>query len=109
MYMSQTAKSVTMLIRGPSLEAGCRNTSSTGSSRPRTSRSGPAPRSSNTVGEDGHLSGLELLDKRTDETETVTCDRMCCFIGATPRTDWLEEAGIARDDHGFILSGPDLR
>lgn len=35
---------------------------------------------------------------------------MCCFIGATPpRTDWLEEAGIARDDHGFILSGPDLR
>ena len=37
-----------------------------------------------------------------------TCDRMCCFIGATPRTEWLEEAGIARDDHGFILSGPDL-
>ncbi len=58
-----------------------------------------------TVGEDDHLSGLVLLDKRTNETETVSCDRMCCFIGATPRTDWLEEAGIARDDHGFILVG----
>ena len=33
---------------------------------------------------------------------------MCCFIGATPRTDWLEEAGIARDDYGFVLSGPDV-
>jgi thioredoxin reductase (NADPH) len=34
---------------------------------------------------------------------------MCCFIGAQPRTDWLEDAGIARDDHGFVLAGPDLR
>ena len=60
------------------------------------------------MAEDGHLSGLVLLDKRTEDTETVTCDRMCCFIGAMPRTDWLEEAGIARDDYGFVLSGPDV-
>ena len=109
MYMSQTAKSVTMLIRGPSLEAGM--------SQYLVDRILKTPNITvrtctevvDTVAEDGHLSGLVLLDKRTGETETVTCDRMCCFIGATPRTDWLEEAGIARDDHGFILSGPDLR
>ena len=33
---------------------------------------------------------------------------LCCFIGATPRTDWLDGV-VARDDHGFILAGPDLR
>lgn len=109
MYMSQTAKSVTMLIRGPSLEAGM--------SQYLVDRINRAPNIAvrtctevvDTVSDDGHLSGLVLFDKRSEQTETVTCDRMCCFIGATPRTDWLEEAGIARDDHGFILSGPDLR
>ena len=34
-------------------------------------------------------------------------DRLCCFIGAEPRTDWL--GVVAKDDHGFILSGPDLK
>jgi thioredoxin reductase (NADPH) len=29
------------------------------------------------------------------------------FIGAAPRTDWLAGT-ICRDDHGFILAGPDL-
>ncbi len=29
------------------------------------------------------------------------------FIGASPRTDWLGEA-VARDDHGFVLTGPDI-
>ena len=108
MYMAQTAKSVTMLIRGSSLEAGM--------SQYLVDRIVKAPNITvrtctevvDTVAEDGHLSGLVLLDKRTDETETVSCDRMCCFIGATPRTDWLEEAGIARDDYGFVLSGPDV-
>lgn len=109
MFMSETAKSVTMLIRGPSLEAGM--------SQYLVDRILKAPNITvrtctevcDTVEEDGHLAGLVLVDRRTDERETVTCDRLCCFIGAMPRTDWLEEAGIARDDHGFILSGPDLR
>ncbi|MGZ8808464.1 MAG: FAD-dependent oxidoreductase [Mycobacterium sp.] len=109
MYMSQTAKSVTMLIRGASLEAGM--------SQYLVDRILKTPNITvrtctevvDTAADDDHLTGLVLLDKRTGERETVTCDRMCCFIGATPRTDWLEEAGIARDDHGFILSGPDLR
>ena len=62
-----------------------------------------------TCGEDEHLSGLWLEDKRTGEREKVACGRLCCFIGAAPRTKWLEDAGIARDDHGFILTGPDLK
>ena len=29
------------------------------------------------------------------------------FIGAQPRTDWLEDV-LARDERGFVLTGPDL-
>jgi thioredoxin reductase (NADPH) len=27
------------------------------------------------------------------------------FIGADPETDWLESCGVARDAHGFVLTG----
>ena len=57
---------------------------------------------------DDHLEKLALINNRTDETEEVTCTRMFIFIGAAPRTDWLDGV-LARDDHGFILTGPDLR
>ena len=60
------------------------------------------------VGEDDHLTGLVLFDKRSGEKETVQADRLCCFIGAEPRTDWLNGV-VARDDHGFVLAGPDLK
>jgi thioredoxin reductase (NADPH) len=109
MYMAETAKSVTMLIRGPSLEAGMSQYLVDRIVKKPNITVRTCTEVKDTVAEDGHLSGIVLFDKQSGQTETVRCDRMCCFIGATPRTDWLEEAGIARDDHGFILSGPDLR
>ena len=48
---------------------------------------------------------------------TLTCDSeeremvvtsLFAFIGAEPRTDWLANV-LQRDDHGFILTGPDLK
>ena len=35
-------------------------------------------------------------------------DACFVFIGAVPRTDWLEGV-VARDDYGFILAGPEVR
>ena len=61
-----------------------------------------------TLGADDHLTGLVLQDTQSGERTTVHCTRMCCFIGAEPRTSWLDGV-LARDNHGFILSGPDLR
>ena len=61
-----------------------------------------------TVGEDDHLSSLVLLDRRSGERTTVSCGRMCCYIGATPRTGWLDGV-LALDDRGFVLAGPDLK
>ena len=49
-----------------------------------------------------------LENKQTGERDTVPASRLCCFIGATPRTKWLDGI-VARDDRGFILAGPDMR
>jgi thioredoxin reductase (NADPH) len=107
MFMSRSAKSVTLLVRGPSLEASMsyyliRQIEKNDNITVRT-----CTEVVDTLGEDDHLTGLVLFDKQSGEKETVSCDRLCCFIGAAPRTDWLDV--VAKDDYGFILSGPDLK
>ncbi|HYG63415.1 MAG TPA: FAD-dependent oxidoreductase [Thermoanaerobaculia bacterium] len=59
-------------------------------------------------GED-HLEELVLAREDGDESarETVPARSLFVFIGAQPRTGWLEGV-VERDEHGFILSGPDL-
>jgi len=41
------------------------------------------------------------------EERRASAQSMFVFIGAAPRTDWLEGA-VKRDQRGFILSGPDV-
>ncbi len=54
-----------------------------------------------------HLEQLTLRDSNTGETRTVDTQWLFVFIGAAPLTDWLDGV-VLRDDHGFILTGPDL-
>jgi len=107
MYMSRTAKSVTLLVRGPSLEASMSHYLIQQIERNDNITVRTCTEVIDAPGEDDHLTGLVLFNKQTGERETVECDRMCCFIGAEPRTDWLDV--VAKDEHGFILSGPDLK
>ncbi|OFJ54281.1 response regulator [Mycolicibacterium grossiae] len=109
MKMAEKAKSVTILCRGPRIEDSMSYYLIQQIEQMPNIRIRNCTEVTEVCGEDGHLTGLLLNNKQTGESEKVSCDRMCCFIGAQPRTDWLEEAGIARDDYGFILSGPDLR
>jgi len=55
----------------------------------------------------GHLESLVLADTASGARRTVPADALFVLIGAQPRTQWLGEA-IARDQRGFILTGPDL-
>ena len=107
MYLSRKAKSVTIVVRAPSLEASMsyyliQQIEATPNITVRTCTE--VQKASG----DGHVEKLSLIDNRTQEIEDVTCARLFIFIGAAPRTDWLDGV-LARDDHGFILTGPDLR
>ncbi|MFZ1161597.1 FAD-dependent oxidoreductase [Mycobacterium sp.] len=107
MYLSRKAKSVTIVVRAPSLEASMsyyliQQIEATPNISVRTCTEVQK------VSGDGHVEKLSLIDNRTQEIEEVTCARLFIFIGAAPRTDWLDGV-LARDDHGFILTGPDLR
>jgi thioredoxin reductase (NADPH) len=54
-----------------------------------------------------HLEHLVIADGRTGEHQTVPAKALFIFIGAQPRTDWLDGV-VQRDAQGFILSGPEL-
>jgi thioredoxin reductase (NADPH) len=55
----------------------------------------------------GHLQSLVLQDTASGARRSVPADALFVLIGSQPRTDWLGEA-VARDQWGFILTGPDL-
>jgi len=105
-YLARHAKSVTILVRGPSLEksmsyylirqiAGIPNI---------TVRTGTEVIAA--CGDD-HLEGLTLQDTATGTTETVDAQWLYLFIGAEPLTDWLADV-VVRDPRGFVVAGPDL-
>jgi thioredoxin reductase (NADPH) len=57
-------------------------------------------------GED-HLEELTLCNSRDGTQETVRAGYLFAFIGAEPRTEWLDGV-VERDPRGFVLTGPDL-
>ncbi len=54
-------------------------------------------------GEGGHLRRLRVHGPDGTESE-LDADACFVFIGASPRTDWLDGV-VARDARGFILAG----
>lgn len=105
-YFAGYAREVTMLVRGASLEksmssylieqiAGLENVAV------RTESAAVAAE-----GEDAHLHRLRVRGPAGEEV--VEADACFVFIGAAPRTDWLDGV-VARDERGFILAGPDVQ
>jgi thioredoxin reductase (NADPH) len=53
------------------------------------------------------LDEVEVVNNKTGEARTITTPALFCFIGATPRTDWLPP-GIEKDEKGFVRTGASL-
>jgi thioredoxin reductase (NADPH) len=105
-YLARHAQSVTLLVRGPSLEKSMsyyliQQIAGIPAISVRTCTDVVAA-----LGED-HLKGLTLRDSAAGTTEDVEAQYLFVFIGAAPLTDWLDGV-VARDARGFVLSGPDL-
>ena len=105
-YLSRTAGSVTILVRGPSLEASM--------SYYLVQQIAKIPAISVRIctevvsahGTD-HLERLTLRDSKTGAAQTVDAQWLFVFIGAAPLTDWLDGV-VTRDSRGFVVAGPDL-
>ncbi len=55
--------------------------------------------------------GLSAVTWRNDETgfeEERPIRYVFLFVGADPETEWVQGCGVARDSHGFVLTGPDV-
>jgi thioredoxin reductase (NADPH) len=105
-YLSRTAKSVTILVRAPSL----RKSMSHYLIQQIEAIPSITVRTCTEVAEaagDGHLERLTLRDSVSGATETIEAQRLFVFIGAAPLTGWLDGA-LLRDGRGFVLAGPDL-
>jgi thioredoxin reductase (NADPH) len=105
-YFSGYAASVTMLVRGPSLEASMSHylieqIATLQNVDVRTGTSATAAES-----DDGHLTHVRVAGPGGEEA--LAADACFVFIGASPRTDWLADV-VARDERGFILAGRDTQ
>jgi thioredoxin reductase (NADPH) len=109
-YFSGYASRVTMLVRGESLAKSMsayliEQIAKLGNVEVLTRTEAIAAE-----GENGRLKRLRLRgvgeDGPFERDEEV--DACFVFIGAEPRTDWLDGV-VARDERGFILAGPDVR
>ncbi|HEY7009978.1 MAG TPA: FAD-dependent oxidoreductase, partial [Jatrophihabitantaceae bacterium] len=105
-YLARHARSVTILVRGDSLESSMsyyliQQIAAIDNITVRTC--------AEVVAAEGHkhLERITLRDKNTGRTETVDAGWLFVFIGAAPLTDWLGDV-ISRDESGFVLAGPDL-
>jgi thioredoxin reductase (NADPH) len=106
LHLARYARRVTLVVRAPSLEAGMSHYLVRGVEA--------APnvevRTGTTVvggGGEGRLQQLILRERATGEEEAVAADALFVLTGARPHSDWLP-ADIARDEHGFLLTGAEL-
>ncbi len=105
-HFSQYARSVTMLVRAESLSRSMSHYLVGRIQTMPTIKVEPWTEVLEVHGED-RLTGLTIRHHDTKTIEQREAGALFIFIGAEPRTDWLEGT-ICRDGKGFILTGASL-
>ena len=54
------------------------------------------------------LDAVTITDSKTGERRTIKTHWLFVCIGGAPHTEWAAEAGVARDEAGYLVTGPDL-
>jgi thioredoxin reductase (NADPH) len=105
-HLARFARSVSILVRGPDLAA---SMSRYLIDEIRTTPNIEVMTSTEIAdaGGDGRLERLTLRDSASGGHREVEADAAFIMIGAMPHTEWLP-ADICRDDHDFVLTGPDI-
>lgn len=106
LYLARYAKSVTMLVRGPSLAESMSQYLIERIDEIENVHVRTGVSVSELHGEQS-LEEISIRDNETGETTRLPGRAAFVFIGAEPRTDWLAGA-VQLDEQGYILSGPDL-
>ncbi|OLB67462.1 MAG: fused response regulator/thioredoxin-disulfide reductase [Actinobacteria bacterium 13_2_20CM_2_72_6] len=106
LFFCRHARSVTLVIRGDSLERSMsyyliQQLASIDNIRIRTATEVLEAHG------DEHLEAVTLCDNKQGTPTRFPAEHLFIFIGAEPRTDWLDGA-VARDPRGFVYTGPDL-
>ncbi|MDY6939407.1 MAG: FAD-dependent oxidoreductase [Cyanobacteriota bacterium] len=106
MYFSRFASQVTMLVRGESLT---KSMSQYLIDQIEGTENIEVWTHSSVIEAKGEtrLESLAIENSQTGEVQTLPAKSLFIFIGAVPRTDWLDGL-VERDERGFILTGPDL-
>jgi thioredoxin reductase (NADPH) len=105
-HLSKSARRVTLVVRGTSLEEGMSDYLVQEIRR----RPNVAVRLDTEVVDgagDGALDRVVLEHRPTKTRETAATDALFFLIGVQPRTEWLSET-LQRDPKGFIVTGRDL-
>jgi thioredoxin reductase (NADPH) len=106
MFLSRYARKVVMLVRGDSLAASMSQYLIDQIKETSNIQVEYGSRVAEVHGED-HLESISIRCDRTGDTTQVPAAALFIFIGAEPRTAWLDGT-VERDSRGFVLTGPDL-
>jgi thioredoxin reductase (NADPH) len=107
MFFSQHAKHVTMLVRGDSL---AKTMSKYLIDQIKETENISIQLRSSVIEVKGEtsLEAMTIANADTGVVKTVRANSLFIFIGAVPRTDWLE-GFVERDEQGYILTGSYLK
>ena len=107
LHFAKVAQKVTMVVRGDSLKSTLSaylvdRISSTENIEILTNSEVTA------LHGDRFLEAITVRNNRTGEEHQYETRWLFVCIGGVPRTEWAEEAGVVRDEAGYLVTGPDL-
>jgi thioredoxin reductase (NADPH) len=105
-YFARYARNVVMLVRGKSLGATMSQYLINDIAQTPNIRVDCGTQVVAVHGED-KLEAISIFCAGSGSVDRVPASSLFVFIGAAPRTDWLD-GFVERDDRGFILTGADL-